>query len=121
MTNSPLAPPVTTGAGRTIVPVPSSVQRIPGQPPVVHYGTIDSPDIGVAYEYHLYVHCGVRAARFGGRWWQAVSPSDERHTDGGPGYLAGSMTLVQPDLARFAWAGCSADFTPAPIEPTPCA
>jgi len=37
--------------------VPSSVQEIPGQPPVVHYGTVDSPEVGVAYEYHLYIHC----------------------------------------------------------------
>jgi hypothetical protein len=117
----PSASPSVAATGRTIVPVPSSVQEIPGQPPVVHYGTVDNPDVGVAYEYHLYVHCGIRAAKFGGRWWLAVSPSDERYLSGGELYRAGSMTLVAPDLARFEWDGGSADFTPAETEPPPCA
>lgn len=70
----------------------------------------------MAYEYHLSVHCGIRAARFGGRDWAAVAPVDElsatsvRPPD--PNHLLGSMTLVAPDLARFARDGDSADFTP---------
>jgi len=57
-TPAPTPAPTTSAApARTVVPVPSSVQEIPGQPPVVHYGTVDSPEVGVAYEYHLYIHC----------------------------------------------------------------
>ena len=101
--------------------VPSSVQRIPGQPPVVHYGTVDDPQVGVAYEYHLYVHCGVRAARFGGRWWQSVAPGDGvTLPNDGSQYVTGSMTLVAPTIARFEWDGRSADFAPADDEPPPC-
>jgi hypothetical protein len=119
----PSASPSAAATARTIVPVPSSVQVIPGQPPFVHYGTVDDPEVGVAYEYHLYVHCGIRAARFGGRWWLAVSQAGDvrgrdRATD--PNYVEGAMTLVASDLARFEWDGGSAGFTPAEAEPTPC-
>jgi hypothetical protein len=121
----PQASPNASAVARTTVPVPSRVQRIPGQPPVVHHGTVPSPVTGVAYEYHLYVHCGIRAARFGGREWAAVAPvSDPPATIARPSdlnYLRGSMTLVAPDLARFAWDGGSADFVPAGPPLAPCA
>ena len=106
---------------RTIVPVPSSLQRTPGQPPIVEYGTVENPQIGVSYEYHLFVHCGVRAARFGGRWWQSVVPSDGRTLPNDRSqYVTGSMTLISPAVARFEWGGRSADFAPADVEPPPC-
>jgi hypothetical protein len=124
----PSASPSAAAPARTIVPVPTSLQEIPGQPPVVHYGTVDNPEIGVAYEYHLYVHCGIRAAKFGGHWWLAVFPTNDRPFAGdgatrplNPNYLDGAMTLVAPDLARFEWVDGSADFTPALTEPPPCA
>jgi hypothetical protein len=111
-----------------IVPVPSSVRVVPGQPPVVLPGTVARPDLGVAYEYHLYVHCGTRAANFGDRWWVAVStsPASPSGGDGGsrqldPNYRRGSMTLVAPDRARFAWDGGTADFVPVTTPPPPCA
>ena len=123
-TPRPPGPPATPTAVRTTVPVPSSVQLIPGQPPVVHHGTVPSPEIGVAYEHHLYVHCGIRAAQFGGRQWVAVSPTDVPPWSGAqpdPNYLHGSMTLLAPDLARFAWDGGGADFVPADPPLAPCA
>lgn len=123
-TSPPPASPSASAVARTTVPVPSSVQQIPGQPPVVHYGTVPSPETGVAYEYHLYVHCGIRAARFGGRHWAAVAPTGDppatsaRPPD--PNYLRGSMTLVGPDLARFAWDGGSVHFRPTDPPLPPC-
>ena len=121
---SPQATPSASAVARTTVPVPSRVQRIPGQPPVVHHGTVPSPVTWVAYEYHLHVHCGIRAARFGGREWAAVAPTDPPATSAqrlDPNYLRGSMTLVAPGLARFAWDGGSADFVPADPPLAPCA
>ena len=86
---------------------------------------VPSPEIGVAYEYHLYVHCGIRAAQFGGRDRAAVAPADDPPATGArppdPNYLRGSMTLVAPGLARFAWDGGSADFVPAGPPLAPCA
>jgi hypothetical protein len=93
---------------------------------VVHYGTVDSPEVGVAYEYHLYIHCGVRAALFGGRWWLAIQPGPLNPPPvAGPtaivtGYLTGSMTLLAADHARFDWDSGTAEFTPAQSEPVPC-
>lgn len=117
------APPASPAAATTVVAVPSSVQEIPGQPPVIHYGTIDDPQLGVAYEYHLYVHCGIRNARFGGRWWQStvLTNSQESLDEDGTGYVTGSMTLLEPRLARFEWDGQRADFVPISVEPQRCA
>jgi hypothetical protein len=124
----PPAPPSAPAPVRTVVPVPSTVQTFPDQPPFVHYGTVDDPEIGTAYEHHLYVHCGIRAAEFGGRWWSAVTPAGNNPFPGNrapgqpdPNHLHGSMTLVAPDLARFEWDGGSADFAPAAAAPPPCA
>ena len=120
----PQTSPSASAVARTTVPVPSRVQRIPGQPPVVHHGTVPSPEPGVAYEYHLYVHCGIRAARFAGREWAAVAPMDPPATSAqrpDPNYLRGSMTLIARGLARFAWDGGSADFVPAGPPLAPCA
>jgi hypothetical protein len=90
----------------------------------VHYGTIDSPEVGVAYEYHLYVHCGIRAAKFGGRWWlaapQRTDPFSANEVLARPELLGRGDALVAPDLARFEWDGGRADFAPAESEATPC-
>ncbi len=113
----PVGPPDTptpSAAQRSIVPVPTSLQVIPGQPPLVHYGTGENPQLGV--------DCGVRAARFGERWWVARSLVGARPgMDGTSQYATGSMTLVSPELARFAWSGGSADFVPADVDPPLCA
>lgn len=115
-------PSASPAAATTVVAVPRSVQEIPGQPPVIRYGTVDDPQLGMAYEYHLYVHCGIRDARFGGRWWKSiVLTNSQEFLDDGSGYVAGSMTLVEPTLARFEWDGQRADFVPTSVEPQPCA
>lgn len=122
------APPTVPTTSVPIVPVPSSVYEVPGQPPVVLPGTVARPEPGVAYEYHLYVHCGIRAAWFGDREWVVVSttsvpPNSGDDADRQPdlNYRRGSMTLVAPDRARFAWDGGTADFVPATTPPAPCA
>ncbi len=121
-------PPTVPTASVPIVPVPSSVYEVPGQPPVVLPGTVARPDPGVAYEYHLYVHCGIRAANFGDREWVVASTTSVPRGSGDGGdrqpdinYRRGSMTLVAPDRARFAWDGGTADFVPATTPPPPCA
>jgi hypothetical protein len=83
-------------------------------------------ELGVAYPFDLYTHCGIRGARFAGREWTAIRPAADpqrlpdstgitRYT----GYIAGTMTLVRPDLLRFtltdpyvSGAGQSFDFVP---------
>ncbi len=103
------------------MPVPSSVQVIPGQPPLVHYGTVEDPQIGVAYEYHLYLHCGLRQATFGGRGWVVRRSDGARPVMDQSQYATGAMTLVSPELARFEWPGGGADFVPADAPLQPCA
>lgn len=115
------APPPT---GVTPVPVPTSVQRIPDQPPVVHYGTVPDAELGVPYEYHLYVHCGIRIAEFAGRSWIALPHSDPLTPDAEirpDQYLPGAMTLLAPDRAMFVWSVGRAEFEPAPSLQPLCA
>lgn len=78
----------------------------------------EHPVVGVAYPYDLYVHCGIRHAKFGGRWWHAVP---ERPGQLGP-YTPGTMTLVSADHARFDAADprVTVDFQPATDVPIPC-
>ncbi|GAA1311983.1 hypothetical protein [Pseudonocardia xinjiangensis] len=118
---APTPPPEGRIASATIVPVEPSVQEIPGQPPDVHYGTVDDAQIGVTYEYHLYVHCGLRYARFANRWWAANPPVDETFSGNSMNYLDGAMTLVSADAARFEWTDGRVDFVPSSRPPAPCA
>ncbi len=112
-------------ASATPVPVPSSVQHIPGQPPVVHYGTVPDARLGVSYEYHLYVHCGIHTAQFAGRTWiaqpEAADPLTAETEIGPDQHLAGSMTLATPDIAVFRWPGGSAQFEPVAAPQGLCA
>jgi hypothetical protein len=95
------------------------------------------PEIGVAYPFALYTHCGVRQTSFGGREWRAVElapePADLPDEDGiasYDGYTRGTMTLLAEDLLRFTVTdryaegrGLTFDFVPLPeTEPgPPCA
>jgi len=96
-------------------------QREPGTNPEIGP---DHPVVGGAYRYDLYVHCGVRFAKFGGRWWHAdpeqARPAGQPYRDGN--YVAGTMTLVSPDHARFESADphLSVDFRPLAAAPAPC-
>jgi hypothetical protein len=53
--------------------------------------------VGRAYPFDLYAHCGIDLVRFGGANWRAESP----YGDGLPGYIAGTMELLDGDTARF--------------------
>jgi hypothetical protein len=90
--------------------------------------------IGVAYPFDLYTHCGIRWARFVGREWTPVHPAPDPlrlPNSAGittySGYVAGTMTLIRPDLLRFtltdphaAGSGTSFDFVPARQVVPPC-
>jgi len=84
----------------------------------------DKPAIGAAYPYQLYVHCGVKYARFGGRWW--VATAEQSQPPAPPGrdgnYVSGTMTLVAADRARFQSTNppVTADFRPAGSAPALC-
>ncbi|WP_337830829.1 hypothetical protein [Pseudonocardia sp. TMWB2A] len=118
-------PPPTPPASVPPVPVPTSVQHIPGQPPLVHYGTVPDARLGVSYEYHLYVHCGIRTAQFAGRTWiaqpEATDPLTPETEIGPDQYLEGAMSLPTPDIAVFRWPGGTAQFEPATTPQGPCA
>ena len=98
---------------------------IPNEAPPLGPGV----EIGKSYPHDLYVHCGVRDARFDGRTWMP----DEGPSDGSVGYLPtdwirgdsrGSMKLISDDLAAFtANSGRMVLFKPWPsdVEWNPCA
>ena len=78
-------------------------------------------EIGTGYPYTLYVHCGIRDARFDGQLWMA----DPMLSDGGgnppldwtPGDSRGNMKLVRDDLAVFtAESGRIVEFKPWPLD-----
>ena len=76
-----------------IAPAPTPTPRPPKGPGV---------EIGKEYSYTLGVHCGVRQAKFDGRWWIAdpivgINPPEDwdRYDE------FGTMTLVTEDLAVF--------------------
>ena len=85
----------------------------------------DGPVAGQRYPYDLYVHCGIRYARFGGRWWHAEverpAPPPRPSRDGN--YVTGTMTLVSADRARFDSDDppLTVDFRPLAGALDPCA
>jgi len=66
-----------------------------------------TPDIGTAYPYQLFVHCGIRYARFADRWWETTP--QQWVPPGPPGgdrnYVPGTMTLIRADRAQFRSTG----------------
>ena len=85
-------------------------------------------EIGTGYPYTLYVHCGIRDARFDGRLWMAdpmlSDGSGNPPLDWAPGDSEGIMELVDDDLAVFtAESGRTIQFKPWPldVEWRPCA
>jgi hypothetical protein len=100
---------------------PASGQPGPGTNPAIGP---DRPMVGEPYRYDLYVHCGVRFATFGGRWWHAepeqARPAGQPYRDGN--YVTGTMTLLSPDHARFVSADpdLTVDFRPLTTAPAPC-
>jgi hypothetical protein len=108
---------------------PDSPVPPPGPPqPGRTYNPVPDPTVGVAYPYLLYVHCGIRTARFGGRTWLAETPVPNPTPEevaagrwGARDVERGTMTFVEPGLLRWdGWQG-PIYFRPASTEPTPCA
>lgn len=108
----------TPSRGPAIALRPPGAVDVVADPPLT--GPAD-PVVGVAYPYDLYVHCGIRSARFGERDWAPPSPPPEpvRYT----AYARGTMTLAAPDVARFEedGTGLRVDLRPATVTPPPCA
>ena len=79
--------------------------------PTPERGRLEEPpqgpgvEIGTAYLYRLYVHCGIRDARFDGRLWMAnpmlSDGSGNPPLDWTPDDSVGVMELVNDDLAVF--------------------
>ncbi|WP_156067805.1 hypothetical protein [Pseudonocardia halophobica] len=94
---------------RTVVPVPSQVFEQPGHRTVLP-GRVDEAELGVSYEFSVYAHCGGRYTSFDSRSWDAGR--DPFDAGGALGYVAGVMTLVSDDLARFETGGAVIDYRP---------
>ena len=101
-----------------MVPVPSQVFEQPGHRTVLP-GRVDEAELGVSYEFSVYAHCGGRYTTFGSRSWDAGH--DPFDAGGSLGYVAGVMTLVADDLARFETGGTVVDYRPAAGPTRPCA
>ena len=113
-----------------ITPTPTPT---PAPMPTVERDRLEEPpqgqgvEIGTGYPYTLYVHCGVRDARFDGRLWMANPmlsdgsgnpPRDWTLEDSN-----GFMEMVRDDLAVFtAKTGRRIEFIPWPsdVERRPC-
>ncbi|WP_433727337.1 hypothetical protein ACQP2Y_12115 [Actinoplanes sp. CA-051413] len=128
MTRDAGTPPAPTAAGPS-APSPSTVEEKtvdsgPPAPPGTELATGPAdPAVGSSYRYDLFVHCGIRYAKFGGRWWQAEPRQPEpRTTYGGGLYVPGTMALVAADEARFTSDTPTVDATFRPLagEPEPC-
>ena len=83
--------------------------------------------LGQANPYTLYVHCGIRDARFDGRLWMAdpmlSDGSGNPPLDWTAADSRGKMKLVRDDLAVFtAESGRIIEFIPWPpnVEWRPC-
>ncbi len=87
----------------------------------------DGVRMGVAYEYELYTHCGIRQAYFAGRYWVADPPLGDGSGNPPPGWgnptQRGSMELVAPQRAEFRAGPLGATFEPAApsFRPQMCA
>ena len=106
----------------TPVPMPTPERARLERPP---HGP--GAEIGTTYPYTLYVHCGIRDARFDGRLWMAdpmlSDGSGNPPLDWASNDSVGIMELVNDDLAVFtAESGRIIEFRPWPpnIEWRPC-
>ena len=138
-----LDPPeeLVTGAHELEVQIPTTADTpsstptpTPAPMPTVERDRLEEPpqgqgvEIGIGYPYTLYVHCGVRDARFDGRLWMAdpmlSDGSGNPPLDWAPADSGGIMELVNDNLAVFtAESGRTIQFKPWPldVEWRPCA
>ena len=117
------APLITPTPTLTPTPMPAVERDRPEEPP-------QGPgvEIGTGYSYTLYVHCGIRDARFDGRLWMAdpmlSDGSGNPPLDWAAADSRGKMKLVRDDLAVFtAESGRIIQFIPwsLDVEWRPCA
>ena len=106
----------------TPMPMPTPERDRPEGPPQG-----PGAEIGIGYPYTLYVHCGVRDARFDGRLWMADPMLSDGSGNPPLDWTAedsdGIMELIEDDLAVFtAESGRIIEFTPWPsdVELSPC-
>ena len=110
------APLITPTPTLTPTPMPAVERDRPEEPP-------QGPgvEIGTGYPYTLYVHCGVRDARFDGRLWMAdpmlSDGSGNPPPDWAPADSVGIMELVNDNMAVFtAESGRTILFIPWPLD-----
>lgn len=120
----PAVPVVAEPAAPSPTRTGDAVTDNPPAPPGTDLATgPEDPAVGTAFRYDLFVHCGIRYAKVGGRWWHADPEQPApRTTYGGGLYLPGSMVLVSADEARFTSSvpGTTATFRPLAGDPEPC-
>jgi len=131
-TNTLTSRPSTTTLAST--PTTTTPLVTPPAPPSDRTGPA-SPTVGVSYPFSLFSHCGIAFTRFADREWQAVTPlpdpprlANSQGVTHYTGYVAGTMTLFDPNMARFvitdpavASNGHVIDFRPVATAPPPCA
>jgi hypothetical protein len=89
----------------------------------VHEPRTPPAELGKAYPYELYTHCGVDlAVDFDGSFWQLSHPTEVPKSLGDPSQ-EGTMTLIAADSARFDFADGSLFFIrhQGPKHILPCA
>jgi hypothetical protein len=116
----PPLPPSLSGATPTPTPRPTIALGGENEPP-----TGPGVEIGRPYLFSLYVHCGVRDAKFDGRWWMANPMLGDNNPPAGwtRDDVIGEMELVEEDLAVFtAKSGTIIEFIPWPsdVKHPPC-
>ncbi len=79
-------------------------------------------EVGVTYDYSLYVHCGVEWARVDGVWWRTdpLNDGNANPPDGWDNpYHRGELTLREPNVADFQGPEGSVEFERTDIVDTP--
>jgi hypothetical protein len=102
-----LPPTVEANVEVTILPswTPDKHDAIP-RPGVVHLPRSGRVQVGQAYIFHIYTHCGVdQRVDFDGSFWDAAKPEFRLFGNAPPGVgdpgQAGIMTLLDSGHARF--------------------
>ena len=68
----------------------------------------ESVEIGTAYSYDLYTHCGAGEAKFAGQYWEATPTEGSAHSSSqewDDPYQSGVMTRVSETSAVFEAEG----------------
>ncbi|MFE9565642.1 hypothetical protein ACFYM0_31550 [Streptomyces sp. NPDC006487] len=121
-----LAPQWSSDDGSRMPAPPAATAGPPSELPAATEPAVQAdPEPGVPYAHDLYVHCGIRYAKFAGRWWHAEPEVPEEALD--PAlrvnpYTAGTMVLVSAVEARFVRSAPDlvVTFRPLAVEPPPC-